>query len=214
MDCCDVYGHQFDQVTARNRMARYHRRGLDPIAKKLVEELRSRDIAGSHVLEIGGGIGDLSLELLKADAATAVNIELSPSWTEPAERLAAELGLGSRYRHEVGDFVDLAGDIDRADVVVMHRAVCCYPNAELLIGAAGGLCTRLMAMTYPTDHLGSRIVVVIENRLRRFRRSGFRTFVHPEPVMSEAAMRAGLELVSSHHKPVWSSAVWQRRQVV
>jgi magnesium-protoporphyrin O-methyltransferase len=191
-------------------MARYHRRGLDRIAKKLVEELRSRDIAGSRVLEIG----DLSLELLKADAGTAINIELSPSWTEPAERLATELGLGSRYRHLVGDFADLAADLDSADVVVMHRAVCCYPDAEMLIGAAGDLCTRLMAMTYPSDHLGSKIVVGIENRLRRSRGSEFRTFVHPEPVIRQAASRRGLELVSSRRKPIWSSAIWRRRLAV
>ncbi len=206
-----MYGEQFDAGTARHHRARYLRRGLDPTAKALVRELVPLGIAGARVLDIGGGVGELCFALLEAGAAEAVNVELSPSWTETAGHLASELGWKDRYTHRVGDLVDLSPAPDDADLVVMHRVVCCYPDANRLIEAAAGRSTRTLAATFPTDHLLSRLVISFENWLRRRRGSQFRTFAHPEELIMDAAERAGFEPVHRRRRPVWSTVIWRRR---
>jgi spermidine synthase len=49
--------------------------------------LRRRGIEGMAVLEVGGGVGATLIELVRAGAERAVNVELSPAY----EPLAAEL---------------------------------------------------------------------------------------------------------------------------
>jgi magnesium-protoporphyrin O-methyltransferase len=59
---------------------RYRKRGLDRPARRMVEFLQSRGIDGATVLEVGGGIGEIQLELLKRGAQRTVNLELSPAY--------------------------------------------------------------------------------------------------------------------------------------
>ena len=59
--------------------ARYRKRGLDKTARRMVDLLAERGVQGSTVLEIGGGVGEIQLELLRRGAASATNLELSPA---------------------------------------------------------------------------------------------------------------------------------------
>jgi magnesium-protoporphyrin O-methyltransferase len=44
-----------------------------------------------------------------------------------------------------GDVVHLDGTVDRADVVVMHRVICCYQDWGALLGKATQLSGRVLA---------------------------------------------------------------------
>ncbi|MEO8688825.1 MAG: hypothetical protein ABI611_11480 [Solirubrobacteraceae bacterium] len=46
----------------------------------MVEFLAERGIEGAMVLEVGGGLGEVQIELLKRGAARSVNLELSPAY--------------------------------------------------------------------------------------------------------------------------------------
>ena len=76
--CCNPRGcdRLFGGRFARRMAARYRRRGLDKTAQRMVDFLASRGVEGATVLEIGGGVGEIQLELLKRGAARAVNLEL------------------------------------------------------------------------------------------------------------------------------------------
>jgi len=68
--CCSRgYERFFGKRVARRDARRYRRRGLDRTAQRLVDELAARDVGGASVLEPGGGVGGLDLELLKRGAA-------------------------------------------------------------------------------------------------------------------------------------------------
>ena len=62
----------------------------------MVEFLELRGIEGATVLEIGGGVGEIQIELLKRGAARSVNLELSPAYDEEAKRLLREAALDDR----------------------------------------------------------------------------------------------------------------------
>jgi hypothetical protein len=68
--CCPSrdYRRIFNQRFARRLANRYSKRGLDKTAQKMVEFLQRLGIEGATVLEIGGGIGELEIELLKVGA--------------------------------------------------------------------------------------------------------------------------------------------------
>ena len=54
----------------QSRAARYRRRGLDRTARRMVDLLTEAGIDGATVLEIGGGVGEIELELLERGAAS------------------------------------------------------------------------------------------------------------------------------------------------
>jgi cyclopropane fatty-acyl-phospholipid synthase-like methyltransferase len=94
----------------------------------MVEFLESRGIEGGTVLEIGGGVGEIHIELLKRGAESALNLELSPAYADVARQLLREAGLEERADWRLHDIAASPEVIEPADIVVMHRVVCCYPD--------------------------------------------------------------------------------------
>src|SRR6187200_1421859 len=97
--CDEFFGSRF----ARRMAKRYRKRGLDKTARRMVAFLEQRGIAGASVLEIGGGIGEIEIELLKRGAAHAVNLELSPAYDEEAAILVREAVLGGKSERRIHD---------------------------------------------------------------------------------------------------------------
>ena len=64
----------------------------------MVEFLEQRGVEGATVLEIGGGVGEIQIELLKRGATRAANLELSPAYEEEAKRLLRDLALRATSR--------------------------------------------------------------------------------------------------------------------
>src|SRR5262245_38144536 len=104
---------------------RYRQRGLDKHARRMVAFLEARGIEDATVLEVGGGVGEIQIELLKRGASHAVNLELSPAYDEAARRLLAENGLERHVDRRICDLAVDGKSVREADIVVLHRVVCC-----------------------------------------------------------------------------------------
>lgn len=207
--CCPRgYDKLFGERTARRDLKRYRRRGLDGTGEALVEFLRERGVAGLTVLEIGGGVGALEVELLASGAQRALNVELSPSYEEYARQLWREAGVESRAAYRVGDITQ--NDVPAADAVVMHKVVCCYPDADALVGAAAERTGRYLVMSFPRERRLNRVAFGGLNVLARLLRWEYRSFVHPFGEVVGAAERRGLRLVHDHNGLVWQIAALER----
>jgi magnesium-protoporphyrin O-methyltransferase len=92
--CCPSrdYHRFFNQRFARRLANRYRKRGLDKTAQTMVQFLHGLGLEGASVLEVGGGVGEIQIELLQAGAAHAQNLELSPAYEQQARTLAAQAG--------------------------------------------------------------------------------------------------------------------------
>jgi hypothetical protein len=209
-DCCARgYERAFGARTARRDARRYRRKGLDATARRMVDEVAARGIADADVLEIGGGVGAIEVELLKRGAARATNVELSHGYDEEGERLAADSGLERRIVRRHGDFVEDEGVAEPADVVVMHRVVCCYPDPEALVSAAAVQARRLLALTFPRSTWWSRLGTRVANVFFRLI-CEFESYVHPPEAILAAARAQGLIPVYEHSGRIWRLAVLER----
>jgi magnesium-protoporphyrin O-methyltransferase len=186
---CDEF---FRRGFARRKAGSYRRRGLDHTAARMVEFLEQRGIAGASVLEIGGGVGEIQLELLRRGAARAVNLELSPAYEAEAATLLRETGFEGRVTRRLHDIAVDGDAVERADVVVLHRVVCCYPDYERLLTAAADHARRLVVLSYPPDNALARAILGAENLTFRLRRMRFRVFAHPAAVMLAVLREQGL----------------------
>ncbi len=210
MNCCpppsSEYRRFFGRKLAGHDARRYRRRGLPKTARGLVAA-----VEGDTVLDIGGGVGNLSLELLERGASRATVVELSDGYEEAAGELLAEHRLGDRVERRTGDFVADAGLVEPHDVVVLHRVVCCYPEADALVSTAAAHALRSLALTYPRERTLTRFGFRGFNLWLRATRCGFRAYVHPFATIAAAAEREGLDLVRREVQGlVWENAVFER----
>jgi hypothetical protein len=198
-DCCDrdgidaegyesIFGDRF----ARRMARRYRKRGLSPAGGAIAAFLGARDIAGATLLEIGGGVGELQVELLRRGAASATNLEISGSYEAEATALLEQAGMQSRVERRRLDIARSPDEVEPADVVVLHRVVCCYPDYKRLLSAAGSKADRLLVYSHPPRNPVTMTAITWENTWRRVKGDSFRTFVHPPREMLAALADAGL----------------------
>jgi len=137
--CCRPgdFDDVFDEARAADDARTYGRRGLDREARAIVRTLREGGVTGWSVLEVGGGVGAIQLELLRAGAARATNVELSPGYENAARELLARRGLEGRVDRRIGDFVAEAPTLGTADAVVLHRVVLLLRRRRCARGCGG-----------------------------------------------------------------------------
>lgn len=204
-NCCSprLYGKVFSEKTARRDARRYRRKGLKDTEREVVDFLRGRVEA---VIDVGGGVGSIDVELLKAGARRAVDVELSPSYEPEARRLAEEAGVADGFEYRVANVA--ADDLEPADAVVMHRVVCCYPDGEELVRRGAAHAERFLLVTLPRDAVWVRAGVRALNFGLWVLRLKFRTYAHP--VARVLAAAEGMSLVHERRGRVWQLAVLER----
>jgi magnesium-protoporphyrin O-methyltransferase len=204
---CDDF---FTDRVARRDARRYRERGLDELSRRVVDTATRRGVGGRAVLEVGGGTGAVQLELLKAGAEHAVNVELSPAYEPYARALLAEAGLAGRVERRLLDFAEAAGEVAPADLVILNRVVCCYPDYETLVRAAADRTRGLMVLTFPRGSWWVRLGTRVLNVGLTLRRGTFRVFAHPPEGVIAAAEARGLRRVLSHRGALWQLVALER----
>ena len=176
----------------------------------MVAFLESCGIEGATVLEIGGGVGEIQIELLKAGASHVVNLELSPAYDEEAERLLHESALDGKAERRLHDIAVDPEGVEPADIVLLHRVVCCYPDYERLLGAAAQRALRFLVFSYPPRNPLTRLFISAENLVFRLMRREYRSFAHPPAAMLGVLAERGLRRTFTHHTLVWQVAGLER----
>lgn len=212
MTCCShctATALHFDPKGAENKRASYERRGADPTTKLLLDELRPITRPGDTLLDVGGGIGVIGLELQRSGLREIVLVDASPSSLSVAERLFARAGSSAQLRVITGDFVDFLPPLT-ADIVTLDRVVCCYPDYIALLGRAAASARATLALSFPRDRWYVRVGVAAENLLRRLTGNAFRAFVHPEAAMTALLLGAGFRRTGQRTTFAWCVDHWER----
>jgi 2-polyprenyl-3-methyl-5-hydroxy-6-metoxy-1,4-benzoquinol methylase len=211
-DCCSPAGYRwaFSEKRARREARRYERRGLDATSRRIVQLLTLRGVEGRTLLEVGGGVGALQIELLKMGVARAVNIEITPTYEEAAGSLLRRAGLEDRVERKVMDFAEAANDADAADIVIMNRVICCYPDMPKLTAAAAVHCRQVLVLSFPKERWWTRTGLAVGNLLLRVTRQHFQIFVHrPERILAVAEQH-GLLTTLNQPGRFWQVAELER----
>ena len=207
---CDGFASIFDRRTAERDRDRYRREGPDRTTHLLLEMIAPYVVGGATVLDIGGGIGIIDRELLRAGAGRAVLVDASPAYLAVARneaRLASQL---DRIEFVDGDFVRRASAIDPADIVTLDRVVCCYPDAEALISLSAARARRVYGLVLPRDRRLVRLAVRLINIGSRVRRRTYRAYAHPNGRIDELVAAQGLRPRSEASTFFWRVVVYDR----
>jgi 16S rRNA G966 N2-methylase RsmD len=208
--CCDferAADRQFTAAKAQSELQAYRKGRLNPTTRLLRDGVVGAGVHQGSLLDIGGGIGALTFELLDRGVTAAIVADASAAYVKAAEEEAARRGRTASVRVVHGDVLQLA--FPPATIVALDRVVCCYPSYEPMLEHAVEHAERVVALSYPKDRWYVRAVMWLDN-IKRARTSGFRTFVHPPARMQHIVERAGFRLASRRMTFVWTIDVYVR----
>jgi SAM-dependent methyltransferase len=217
IDCCSVraglnqmFGSRWGAWTARREANDYRKNGVTERLVPMLNFMQERGVEGASVLDIGFGIGALHLELLKRKAASVIGIEVVDGYKNLASQLAGELGFSAMIDYRLGDFALLGGEIPQADIVVLDRSICCYPDWEGLVRPSARRARRLYGIVLPADRWYVRAVLRAANGIFGVLRIRYRAYMHPRDRIEAAINAAGLTRVFTRRMGIWDTIVYAR----
>ena len=206
--CAAIEGN-FDARVAERDLADYRKKGAGATAILLLDGIAASGGAGATLLDVGGGIGALSFELLERGATRAVIVDASAAYIAAGRGEAERRQRGAQIEWLHGDYVALAASLPPADTVTLDRAVCCDRRFEAVLNAAAGQARRCLALSYPRDRWYVRLGQAGENALRALRGSEFRVFLHPPERMQQLIESHGFALAARRTTAVWCADVYR-----
>ena len=201
----------FDRRVAAADLRQYRRRGAPWATRELVAGLATGlDLADATVLDVGAGVGAVYLELLERGAATAVDVDGSPSYLATAREEADRRGVADRVRHVLGDVTILAPTLEPADLVALDRVVCCYADVSALLASAAALARRRLGLVYPRDRWWIRAAAALANPFAFRGSGGYRMHIHRRARIAALLRDAGFSPLSGREGRVWRIETWGR----
>ena len=207
---CQDAGNIFDNKTAKKELRRYLRRGHKKTTRLLLDEIKKDGVSGLTLLDIGGGIGVISFDLLESGLECSVSVDASPAYQSVVRGEAERRGVAEKVEQVFGDYTEVCDGISDADIVTLDRVVCCYPDMEKLLDRSVDKSRRYYGLVYPRDRWMVRLAVHLGNLYFRMRRNDFRTFVHSPEVMDAGVRGKGFRVIAKRQTVAWEVAVYER----
>src|SRR5688572_7557516 len=210
--CCTVELERgFDERVAAQNLAAYRRDGLPADERLLLAWLVTDGLAGQTVLDIGGGIGAIHHALLRAGARSVTDVDGSTAYLNVAQEEARRQGDIDQIDYRHGDFVQLADEIEPADVVILLRVLCCYPDMPALVQASAQRARRSYGVIYPRSTWWMRATAAVFDAIRPVEGSTSGPgYVHAESDVDAAVRTEGFTPILNDATRFWRVALYRR----
>lgn len=211
MSCNCGLNEIFTDKLSEHDARKFRRRGLDKRARRMLRALEQRvGLRGRSTLEVGLGAGGFTIELLRRGASRAVGVDAVDNQLRSARQLAQEAGVAEKLQLKHGDFTDIAHDLPSADVVVLDRVVCCYPDWRALLENAASHAQSAIVMSYPRNAWYARAWVSTANAFMRLLGRTFRLHLHPPDAMQSLLRGRGFTPELIGHRGIWEMLIAQK----
>ena len=212
MSCCQCQGIEelFSEDYVAKELKRYRRRGPDKTTNMLIEALKEENIEGLTLLDIGGGLGAIQHEMLRAGVQSATDIEASTAYLNATKEETARRGFADRVNYQHGNFVDLAENVSPADIVTLDRVICCYPDMQKLVDLSAAKAGKYYGLVFPREDWWMKVYHILQGLFLRLTRSRFRTFLHPTRAIEELINNNGFKRIFYRQTFVWQVIVYSR----
>ena len=209
---CAAYERAFDRGYAEDDLEGYRRDGPSKQTRALIDAVAALAAPeGATVLDIGGGIGAIQLELLKRGASRTTDVDGSSAFIAVARAEAARQGFGDRTAYLHGDVVALATQVPPADIVTLDRVICCYPDMPALVGLAAERTQRALGLVWPREAWWMHGAIAAFNLVQRFKRFPLTQHLHHFGAVDAVAQAHGLSLRGrARYRPVAAAGLRPR----
>jgi 2-polyprenyl-3-methyl-5-hydroxy-6-metoxy-1,4-benzoquinol methylase len=208
---CEGADDLFNAAQAASDLNAYHKNGPASSTRRLLDAITAADVQGLILLDIGGGVGAIQHELIKAGVEKVISVDASAAYLETSRKEAERRAYAGRASYYHGDFVQLAEEISPADIVTLDRVVCCYPDMPSLVRLSAARAKRVYALVFPCERWWIKAGIAVINFVQHLRRHPYRFFVHPTADIDSIARENGLSLDFHHRGIIWQVMVYRRK---
>lgn len=212
MSCCQCQGIElfFNDWMARRVRKHYRKHGNEKTTRKMLAAIKQEGVTDMTLLDIGGGIGGIQLDLLAAGASEALSVDASSAFMAIAEQEAREHGMADRIRYQFGDFAELAPNIGMFDIVTLDRVICCYDDMPALVQASAERAGKYYGAVYLRDAWWVIMVLPIINLIPKIMRKPFRAYVHSTTEVDRIIRATGMTPHYQARTFIWQVFVYKR----
>ena len=212
MSCCQCQGieNMFDKKAAKRQLKRYLKKGPSKTTNMLLDAIHKIGVQGLDFLDIGGGIGAIQYDLIKAGASGGTSIEASSAYIDVVKDEIHQNGLVETVNFKHGDFTAMASDVDSADIVTLDKVICCYDDMSDLVGLSSKLARKIYAVIYPREVWWTKLAFLMMNFYTRIKGSSFQTFIHPTQKVEEIIFGNGLKRNYYATTLIWQVAIFTK----
>ncbi len=213
MNCCSGIatdtGRFFSWLVGLHAI-RFRLLGFEKTQRQLIDGIKRSDVSGAVLLEVGCGPGYLHQALLRAGAERATGVDLAEGMLSMARAEAQKGGLEQRTNYRRGDFVRIADDLPDADVTILDKVVCCYPDWQALLDKSLGKTRRLYALTFPRDQAITRTGVRFMGWGLNLFGCCYQPYVHDPEKIEARICGHGFRKVYAANTASWHTQVYAR----
>lgn len=210
-NCCCAFENAFDADYVEGDLKDYLRHGPAKTTQALLRAVQDlTDVRNSTVLDIGGGVGSVQLELLKAGASSTFDVDGSQAYLTVAKREAERQGYADRAGYLHGDFAQVADLVEAADIVTLDRVICCYPDMHALVNAAAQKTRLVLGLVWPREAWWVRAGFSMFNLYERFSKYPLYQTLHAQRDVDAVAGRHGFFMKRAQNVGFWQVRVYAR----
>lgn len=213
MNCCghcQDAGKFFNLRTAKRELRRYKRKGPNKSTRLLLDEIRKTDLSDKTLLDIGGGVGTISFELIEHGIEFSTHVDASEAYLEISKKEAENRKLKDRIDYKFADFTKISKDTTNADIVTLDRVICCYPDMEKLVDCSTEKANLYYGIVFPRERWPVRLGMKIGNAWFKLRGSDFRTYLHSPENMDAKIRSNNFQMVRQMKTIIWKAVLYKR----
>ncbi len=212
MNCCQCQGIEqvFDPKAVESDLKSYRQNGPKKTTNFLLAALKEAGVEGLTLLDIGGGVGIIQHELLPAGVTTAVHVDAATAYLDVAQEEARRRGHFERITYQHGNFVDLAKELETADIVTLDRVICCYHDMPSLVNAAAAKADKYIGLVFPRDTWWLKAASRLPNFGLWLFRNPFRIFIHATDAVEAILGQHGFQRQLHKHTLLWQTMLYTR----
>ena len=212
MSCpqCQGVDRLFNENTARADLRSYIRKGPSKSTRMLVDTIRDQGVDGLSLMDIGGGVGAIQHELKRAGVERVTAVDASSAYLEIAQKEAARQGYADAASYHFGDFVDLAPQLEPADIVTLDKVICCYHQMEQLVQSSVALTRKFYGVIFPVDAWWAKFASKVFNLFLSLTSNPYRAFIHPTREIEAIVRQHGFRPVFYRRYIYWQVFLFAR----
>lgn len=200
----------FSGKVAQRDWKKYQKKGPAKPTRFLLEELERRGVTGLSLLDIGGGVGEVQLELLKRGIATITNVDASSGYQQMVKEEAKRSGHASRFDFRFGDYTDLADTVHPHDIVTLDKVICCFPDMKRLVSSSAKKARKYYGIVVPNRNSFLLFVRPFFVLFMKMRGSSFRFYLHPVSEIEKAVEAEGLKKIFDKSTFTWRTILFEQ----
>jgi magnesium-protoporphyrin O-methyltransferase len=195
---------------AQKEMERYLRKGPKKSTRWLLEPVLKNINAGDSILDIGGGVGALIMELQKLDIGSAYYMDISESYSAVFLDEVKQKLIKDKTHIQVGDFTEKHHLVPQADIVTLDKVLCCYQDFRQLLTLSSQKTRKVLAYTVPDNLWWVKTINRIQTSIKWFFADQLVTYVHPADSMESLVTAEGFHKVFEKKHTGWLTVVYRR----